>query len=293
MGALKLSLFLDMTKDFIGDIKVANLGVQKKLYEKKSDIYFLEKSDLKLPFRDKKSTHKGNFGHLAVIIGEKKGAGLLSCKAGFSFGCGLVTAIYKQNIKKIPDEIMQSKILPKNTTAISVGMGLGRIYDKSILQNNIPKVIDADLFYDKTILKLLKKKNIILTPHPKEFCYLLKMTKIADITVDILQKNRFEYLKLFAKKYPLVVILLKGANTLIAKDKKLYINTFGTQALSKGGSGDVLSGLIASLLAQGYASLEATICGSLAHTLGALRYQGNNYSLTPEKIIENIGFLKL
>lgn len=290
MGAFKKSLFTDNVKDYVGYIKVANLGVQKDAYEGKTNCFLLDKKDLKLPLRDKKSSHKGTYGHLSVVVGDKKGAAILCAEAGFAFGCGLITAIYNSDddIKKIPNHIMQSTSTPQNTTAICIGMGLGSKYDKKIVDNNISKVIDADLFYDKNILKLLNKNNIVLTPHPKEFCALLKLTNIANTTIGELQNNRFKYLSIFTKRYPKITILLKGANTLIAKNKKIYINTFGTSALSKGGSGDVLSGLIGSLLAQGYSPLEATINGSLAHTIAALKYSGNNYSLTPEELIEQI-----
>lgn len=288
MGALKKSLFTDNAKEYIGDIKVANLGLQRDLYEDKTNCFLLDKKDLKLPLRDKKTTHKGTFGHLAVLIGDKKGAGILSAEAGFAFGCGLISAINSEDIKKIPNHIMQSTTIPQNTTAVCVGMGLGNNYDKKIFDNNIPKVIDADLFYDRKIIDILKQNNIILTPHPKEFCSLLKITNIADINIDTLQNNRFKYLSIFAQKYSKVTILLKGSNVLIAQNKKIYINTFGTAALSKGGSGDVLSGLIGSLLAQGYDTLDATINGSLAHTIAAAKYSGNNYSLTPEELIKQI-----
>ena len=71
-------------------------------------------------------------------------------------------------------------------------------------------------------------------------------------------------------------------------DNNMYINKFGSQKLSKGGSGDILTGLISSLLAQGYKPLEATICGSLAHTLAAKKYKKNNYSLTTKDLIKEI-----
>ena len=288
MGAFKKSLFTDNAKDYVGDIKVANLGVQRSLYEDKTNCFLLEKKDLELPFRDKKSSHKGTYGHLGVVIGDKKGAGILCAEAGFAFGCGLISVINKNDIKKIPNHIMQNKNIPNNTTALCIGMGLGSSCDDSLINNDIPKVIDADLFYNKNILDILKQNNIILTPHPKEFCSLLKLTNIANITINELQNNRFKYLSIFAKKYPKVTILLKGANVLIAQNKKLYINRLGTSILSKGGSGDVLSGLIGSLLAQGYDCLDATINGSLAHTIGASKYSGNNYSLTPEELINQI-----
>jgi len=287
MGALKKSLFTDIAKEFVGKISLANLGVQRAVYETKTNYFLLDIEDLKLPFRDNKNSNKGSFGHLSVVLGEKVGAGLLCADAGFSFGCGLITVVSK-DIKKLANYIMQNETIPQNTTALCIGMGLGISYDENILQNKIAKVIDADLFYDKNMLFLLEQKNIVLTPHPKEFCSLLKLTKIANISIDELQNNRFKYVSLFCKKYKNIVLLLKGTNVLIGHNKKIYVNTFGSAILSKGGSGDVLCGLIGSLLAQGYSPLDAAINGSLAHTLAASKYAGNNYSATPQDLIKEI-----
>ncbi|MDB4257466.1 NAD(P)H-hydrate dehydratase, partial [Arcobacteraceae bacterium] len=158
----------------------------------------------------------------------------------------------------------------------------------SILANDIPKVIDADLCYEKRIINILKQTSIVLTPHPKEFCSLLKITDIAAISINELQGNRFKYVNLFCHKYPKVVLVLKGTNVLISQNKKVYVNSLGSSILSKGGSGDVLCGLIGSLLAQGYSPLEAAIHGSLAHTIAASNYEQNNYSMTPQDLIQEI-----
>ena len=292
MGGLKKSLFTDEVKDFVGLIKVANLGVQREVYELNTNCYLLDKEDINLPNRDKLSTHKGNFGHLAVIVGQKEGAGLIACESAFNFGVGLITAIIENNQNKnIPIDIMSSATLPSNITAIAIGMGLGELKDKKLLDNNIPKVIDADIFYSDMILYLLDKDNIVLTPHPKEFVNLLKLTNSADISIETLQKNRFKYVQMFCIKYPKVVLLLKGANVLIGQNKKLYINTFGTSRLSFGGSGDVLSGLIGSLLAQGYSPIDSAISGSLAHTMGSNIYEGADFSLTPKSLIKQLKHL--
>ena len=106
-----------------------------------------------------------------------------------------------------------------------------------------------------------------------------------------MQDNRFLYVEKFCKIYPKVTLLLKGANVIISKNEKIYVNIFGSSKLSKGGSGDVLSGLIASLLAQGYTSLEAAINASLAHTISAKKYKNNNYSMSPQDIIKGIKIL--
>jgi hydroxyethylthiazole kinase-like uncharacterized protein yjeF len=290
MGALKKSLKADTVKDFVGNIIVANLGVQRELYEGETNCYLLEKSDLKLPHRNAKTTHKGTFGHLAVVVGQKTGAGMLCAEAGFAFGAGLVSVIDHETINP-PYHIMENHQVPHNTTAIALGMGLG-VYDKNeintILQSDIPKVIDADLFYEAEILSVLHKENIVLTPHPKEFCSLLKLCDLADITVESLQENRFKYVELFCNAYENVVLLLKGSNVLIGYKEKIYINTSGSSKLSFGGSGDVLAGLIGSLLAQGYSAIEATINGSLAHTIAAENYPKNNYSMGPQDLIEEV-----
>ncbi len=292
MGALKTALLTDIAKDFVGKIKVANLGLPEDIFQIETNKYLLQKSDLKLPLRDIKNSHKGTFGHVNIISGEKIGASIIASQASFAFGAGLVTIVL-QNEKNIPCNIMQSKSVSENCTAIALGMGLGEIESlklEEILQLNIPKVLDADIFYNPLIVKYLDK-NVVLTPHPKEFISLLKLTNIADISIEELQDNRFLYVEKFCKIYPKVTLLLKGANVIISKNDKIYVNIFGSSKLSKGGSGDVLSGLIASLLAQGYTSLEATINASLAHTIAAKKYKNNNYSMSPQDIIQGIKIL--
>jgi len=96
----------------------------------------------------------------------------------------------------------------------------------------------------------------------------------------------------FNARYPHVTLLLKGVNTLIIQEEKLYINPLGSAKLSKGGSGDVLSGLIVSLLAQGYTALDATIQGSLALVIASNNYAGASYALLPTDIIDALSQLE-
>ena len=293
MGALKTSLYSDIAKDYVGNIIVSDLGIQREVYETNTNTYLLDFFDMEVPFRTKQNSHKGKYGHLSVVVGEKKGAGIIAADAAFAFGAGLVTTVAHEDINP-PLHIMQDHTIPDNCTTIAIGMGLGR-YEKneiqSILENDIPKVIDADLFYDEMILKVLNTENIVLTPHPKEFCSLLKITQIADISVEELQNNRFKYIRLFGQKYSQTVLLLKGANSLITYNNSVYINNLGSSVLSKGGSGDVLTGLIASLLTQGYSAINSAITGTLAHSIAAKNYEKNNYSLTPADLIEGVKVL--
>jgi hydroxyethylthiazole kinase-like uncharacterized protein yjeF len=293
MGGLKKGMFLDYVKDFIGEIVVADLGISRLVYEKDSNTKLLSYLDMKLPKREKKDTHKGSFGHLNIISGNKKGAGVIAAKSALKFGVGIVTLISKKQNLNLDYSIMSDTKISSNVTAIAFGMGFGddKKRAKAILKQDVCMVLDADIFHMKIVKKFLKKRDIVLTPHPKEFVSLLKLTKLADIGVRELQNNRFEYVEMFCKEYPDVVLLLKGANVIIAKGKNIYVNAYGTQKLAKGGSGDVLAGLIASLLAQAYSPLDATITASLAHTKLAQNYTLSDFSLTPADLIEGIGNL--
>jgi ADP-dependent NAD(P)H-hydrate dehydratase / NAD(P)H-hydrate epimerase len=294
MGALKKSMFTDRAKEFVGEIIVLDLGVPRRVYEGDSNWNLLDFEDLKLPYRDKKDTHKGSFGHLAVACGEKPGASTLSAKAALRFGSGLVTLVGAQNIK-MPNTIMHTFTLPKKATALAMGMGMGDEFTQdeldNFLDNSLPLVADADIFNMELLGKILLRKNVVLTPHPKEFISLLKYTGLAKIDIEELQNNRFKYAELFCAKYPNVVLLLKGANVIIGQNDKFFINAYGTSSLAKGGTGDVLSGLIGALLAQGRDALDATINASLAHTKLALNYKGADFSLTPDDLISGIGNL--
>lgn len=294
MGALKKNMFLDSAKDFLGEIRVVDLGVARDIYEKPTNWNLLDLDDLKLPYRNKKDSHKGSFGHLALACGSKSGASIMSALSALRFGSGLVTLVGFEDIE-IPHTIMYSHAVPKNATALALGMGLGDEFSKieleKFLDNGLPVVADADVFHMLIVSEILKREQVIITPHVKEFISLLRLVDLAEITAEELQKNRFKYAEMFCEKFPHVTLILKGANVIIAKGKEFYINPHGTSALAKGGSGDVLSGLVGSLLAQGYDCISAAINGSLAHTQLALNYKGADFSLTPDDLIDGIGKL--
>ena len=294
MGALKKALFMDLAKDYVGEVVVADLGVSRALYEEESRWKLLDFEDLKPPYRNQKNSNKGDFGHLAVIAGEKEGAAIMAAQAALSYGAGLVSVVTFENIT-IPYELMHSSHLPPKTSAIAVGMGLGFEYCdedlKALLNNDLPLVVDADLFYSEKILELLNRSNIVLTPHPKEFASLLKLCAIAEVTPKEVQENRASLVEEFAKKYPNAVLVLKGANPIIAQDNRFFINPHGTNALAKGGSGDILTGLIGALLAQGFPALEAALQGSLAHAIASQKVKKANYALRPSDLIETVGDL--
>jgi hydroxyethylthiazole kinase-like uncharacterized protein yjeF len=156
-------------------------------------------------------------------------------------------------------------------------------------------VLDADSFYNEEILAVLEQKDreIVLTPHPKEFVVLWKLLTGEQLTVTEVQNKRFEMVRRFNAKYPHITLLLKGANTLIMQEERMYINPLGCSKLSKGGSGDVLSGLIVSLLAQGYTAIDAAVHASLALVAAANNYAGASYAMLATDLVHEVAKLEV
>ncbi|GHR27414.1 bifunctional NAD(P)H-hydrate repair enzyme Nnr [Helicobacter pylori] len=289
MGAIKSCLLNDRAKDYVGELEVGHLGVFHQIYEIPTDTFLLEKSDLKLPLRDKKNAHKGDYGHAHILLGKHSGAGLLSALSALSFGSGVVSVQALEceiTSNNKPLELVFCENFPNLLSAFALGMGLENIpKDFNKWLGLAPCVLDAGVFYHKEVLQALEKE-VILTPHPKEFLSLLKLVGIHISMLELLD-NKLEIARDFSQKYPKVVLLLKGANTLIAHQGRIFINILGSVALAKAGSGDVLAGLIVSLLSQNYTPLDAAINASLAHALAGLEFK-NNYALTPLDLIEKI-----
>jgi len=298
MGARKEALYLDENKDAVGEVHCVDLGVSALIYEGESHTCVLEESDLKLPSRSRRNSHKGSFGHAAVFCGEKEGAGIISGMACTGFGAGLTTLVVHEHIAP-PPYLMHATVVPDNATALAIGMGLGGYFereflDKYVLGSHLPIVLDADAFLSKELLSVLEQKDreVVITPHPKEFVLLWKLLTGVQLTVTEVQSKRFEMVRMFNAKYPHVTLLLKGANTLIMQEERLYVNPLGCSKLSKGGSGDVLSGLIVSLLAQGYSGIDAAIQASLALVIAANQYGGASYAMLATDIIDEVSRLE-
>lgn len=208
---------------------------------------------------------------------------------------------------------MQSTSIPDNVKAVALGMGLGRddsaketadsVFDFLLKEDKVSCVLDADVFYLERIKDFLCQKsrtrsNVILTPHPKEFSALLKNTGLGDFSIQEVIDNRITLVKKFCSIYEGVVLILKGANVVIAYKQKnksevdIYINPLGSPALAKAGSGDVLSGLCASLLAQGCPGINTAVYASLVHAVSSSVIK-NNYALTPFTLIDCIANLDI
>ena len=327
MGALKTTLFTDEAKDFCGKISAADLGISSEKFSScaEPDAFLLENDDIKLPVRTKKSAHKGDFGHAAVIMGEKAGAAVIAGTAALSFGAGLVTEVDSGlcgTSFMMNPELMISDSMPERTSAVLLGSGLGRseksfavarkVIEKVCEMKNPSVVLDADFFYYENIAEVLERLNsisgasVILTPHPKELHELLRRSSViepvdsksakhitgrprdSEITVSDVCTHRFEYARQFAQKFPNLVLVSKGADSYICAGKNCFICDRGTNALAKAGSGDVLAGLCAALLAQGYSAVEAAKTAVFAHAEAARSFE-RSYECTALKLAEFLG----
>jgi hydroxyethylthiazole kinase-like uncharacterized protein yjeF len=300
-----LSFYFPENSPFIGKYHILDIKLSIPESEK-SNITVSEYTDIKLKTRDEFS-HKGTFGHALIMAGSKgmAGAAVLASKACLKSGCGLVTSYGPSVLANIihtsfpeaivisdPDPDHLSKLPNLNKyNALAIGPGLGtheeieNILHQIFQHTNIPLVIDADaLNAIAKKPKLLEEipKNTIITPHPGEFDRLFGSSE-----------NTFErYKKQVLKAQELnIIIILKGRYTSIAlPNGHSWFNTTGNNGMASGGSGDVLTGILASLLAQGYSPEKAAITGVFLHGLaGDIAVESiEPESLIASNIIDNI-----
>ena len=219
-------------------------------------------------------------------------------EAAASNDCGLAASfgIEKKSLKaKKADGSFGLASNPGSAASKDCGLDNITALFNLLQESQVPAVLDADIFYWPQIKNLLAaKKNIVLTPHPKEFSELLKNVGLGNYSVEQVVERRFALVQKFAKEFSDAVLLLKGANVLIAsklqgeQEPRVYVNALGTSALAKGGNGDVLAGMIGALLAQGYSPLEAAVTASIRHASASRAFDGKDYALTPFELIGEI-----
>lgn len=282
--ALKPCFMLPQTSDYCGEVKVVDIGVPI------TDYSYLTIGEPQTRNRTK-NCHKGSFGTALILAGSYGmcGAEILASRAALTTGVGLLKAfVCDKNYTAFCVSVPEAVTIPVSTSlngapdiydkqihsaltnsdALLIGPGLGRtdeaasIVKKLLEITEIPVVIDADgincISGDINILRKIKAPAII-TPHPAE------MARLCHTTVSDIQGNRVQYAKHVASRYSCVVVL-KGANTVVASpDGRVFFNTTGNPALATAGSGDVLSGMIVSYLAQGESVLNAALTAVWLH----------------------------
>lgn len=282
---LKLAFLMAENAAYIGQVQVLDIGLHPDFSTLLFSKYeFLDAAMIKSVYRPRnRFGHKGNFGHALLIAGSygKTGAAVLSGRAVLRSGAGLLTCHVPQSAYSVlqstlPEAMVMtdynSSFCTKLETditrfdAIGIGPGLGQASETRVLLRELldsyrgPLVVDADalniLGQQKDLQRLLPA-GTLLTPHPKEFERLFGDTA-----------NEFERMeKALAMTAELrIVIILKGHHTLIATpDGKGFFNSTGNAGMATAGSGDVLTGILTGLLAQGYSPVEAAVLGVYLH----------------------------
>ncbi len=278
----KLAFLLPDNSDFVNTWEVLDIGLDLNFIQGLNPTaHYIIKSDILQLFRPRsKWAHKGTYGHTLIIGGSfgKIGAVTLATKAALKIGSGLVSAylpkcgypVLQIAVPEAMVEVDNSTSLEyfnfkTKATVIGIGPGMGTTektangFAQFIKENKLPLVIDADainiLSQNKSLLNFLPKKTV-LTPHPKELERLIGTWK-----------NDFDKLEKatdFSKKYALIIVI-KGAHTVIIDGDSKYFNSTGNPALATAGSGDVLTGIISGLIAQGYKPINAAIFGVYLH----------------------------
>lgn len=326
----KIGLMLYPGASCAGEVRCVPIGIPRALTDKKRTgvVTFTDKeADLKLPERSQ-SGNKGTFGKVLLVAGSRSmgGACQLSALAAYRIGTGMVRVFTAEEnreslLRKLPEAIVDTYQDPDDgdilsererqallnglewADVIAVGPGLSlsdRAFDilKTVLGHcDKPLVMDADglnlLAKNDVLLKELEfghrktDAGIVLTPHLGEFARLVK-APVSEIKKDFLGTC-----KAFTKKYD-VSLVCKDARTVITKRGKLtYLNSSGNNGMATAGSGDVLTGIISGLLAQGMTDFEAAVIGAYAHGLAGddARENASSYYIMAQDIINSLKYL--
>jgi len=306
----KLSFFFADNEEFVGEWSVLPIGLHPEIINSTDTGYnFLTGSFVKSKLKIRsKFSHKGTFGHALLISGiyGRMGAAVLASRACLRTGTGLITAhVPRKGYDILQNSVPEAMISLDESdniftgipdldqySAVGIGPAIGlkdstqKAFRELLKTINVPLVIDADginiLGENKELLKQLPK-NTILTPHPKEF------ERIAGKT-----SNGFKQIQRLVElsvKYQ-IFIVLKGAHTaIVSPDGLCYFNTTGNPGMATAGSGDVLTGIILSLLGQGYNPGDAAVTGVYLHGLAgdSAAVETGEESLIANDIIDYLG----
>lgn len=289
--AEKLGLIINKGADFSGEIKVCNIGIDVS-----SEVKRVNKVDFP---KIKNTAHKGTMGHIGIIAGSfgMEGAAMLASASAIKSGAGKVSLAVSEDIKnnftlRAPEVMvtLRNEDFIKDKDVVLFGPGIGRKEDnKKILEFlikncNVPLVIDADglYFLTKDLIKNAKCP-IILTPHMGE------ASRLFNVGVGELIKNPVEITKEFVKETGVTIILKSNYNLIVDKNET-YISAFGCPGMATAGSGDVLAGIVSSMVHIMPNYIDALINASYLHgTAGNIAQKEKTpYGVTASDILNNI-----
>lgn len=299
-AAAKIGHVLHPGAAHCGDLEVVDIGIPASLLASIQDRHRLvdtAEAAALLPARPA-TGHKGTFGHLLVVAGStgKAGAAAMTTEGGLRSGAGLVTVACPFGVQATLAEKLTEAMtepladidgalslralaaltrLAEGKSAIALGPGLGQheetfaLVRRLLRETALPMVLDADgingIAGCSDILRSRPAACTVLTPHPGE------MARLIDRSIAEVEADRIGVARDFARRHR-VVLVLKGARTVIAlSDGRVRLNGSGNPGLASGGMGDVLTGLIGGLLAQGLSAADAAVLGVYLHGRAADR----------------------
>jgi NAD(P)H-hydrate epimerase len=293
-GLPKVGQFLYPAAEKYGALYLSPIGFPTALEEKiPASHHLVTAGDVsRLLAPRSPSSHKGTFGHALLLAGSRglAGASILAARGVLRAGAGLVTvAVPESQAPPVLDSLPEAMVLPlpetgrgafgeragevilealsdKKVLAVGPGLSLNaetaRLVRGLIPRVRVPMVIDADALNalaESPSVLLESKAEVIITPHPGELGRLLGLTA-ADV-----QARRIELSREFSRKYG-VLVILKGAHTVIASPAgEVFVNSTGNPGMAAGGMGDVLTGIVASFIAQGRSMLDSAVMGTFLH----------------------------
>ena len=293
-GSYKTGMFFGAGRECCGEVKVIDIGLMPGAFNNITDKLevldrdFLESTIEEALVPRAENGHKGTFGTVGVIISSNGmlGAGMLAAKAAYRAGCGLVkifcpskyTGFFNVSIPEAvavpykPDDVLGAyESFSKSVDSVLIGPGLkedsvGRLLVKQILMDETPAVFDAGaLNLISKNLKTLRKRKCpcVLTPHLGE------MAGLCGEDINIVARRRIGYTRKFSERFDVSMVVKSDVSLIAFRDsgrgQRLYINTVGNSGLATAGSGDVLAGVIASLIAQGNPLDASLMYGVMLH----------------------------
>lgn len=316
----KTGMFFADGREACGEIVLIDIGIDRSGYSEVSDKLFICDNEFFESTFDraikprKERSHKGTYGTVGIIIGQTgmMGAGMLAAKAAYRSGCGLVKIfcpnkftgffnVYIPEAVVVPyradDVIGALNDFVREVDAILIGPGLnedstGRLLVRHVLSGTTPCVLDAGALniISRNLKPLRKRKcKCVITPHIGE------MSRLCGEDIHIVEKNIIGFTKKFSEKYNVSMVSKSDVSVISLinseSEQRLFLNTLGNSGLATAGSGDVLSGTIVSLLAQGNSVNSSLLYGVMAHGRAAEKIchdQDSKRRMMAGDIIENL-----
>lgn len=318
-GWEKLGTVFYPGKSYAGEVILADIGFPPAaFYPEERFAFTYDKKDIKTRLKRPAYSNKGTYGKVLVAAGCRMmgGAAYLSASAAYRAGAGLVKILTVEENRiflqtRLPEAILeiydaqdlenhpeshsrQIKEACEWADAVVLGPGLGQEPYAKILTEQIlamactPVVVDADglnLIAANPCLCEYFTENIIITPHLGE------MARLTEKSINAIQKTLIETAADYASRYKITCVLKDAVTVAALRDGRIYVNSSGNSAMAKGGSGDVLTGVIAGFLAQGLDKAEAAALGVYVHGLAGNRYreQKGAYGLLAGELADLVG----